>query len=156
MGKDSKKKKRIRTYALLSAVAVLAIALGVLLGGKISGVLFSGQDLFRPDDRTVQASPLPTASSFVPVIVPSIDATQTPALETILPTMIETTPQPTQTPGPYEELAKVADTGMMNGIVNIMFIGVDYESARINNWSGKGAQVTSSSRETIACRTFAV
>lgn len=138
MGKDSKKKKRIRTYALLSAVAVLAIALGVLLGGKISGVLFSGQDLFRPDDRTVQASPLPTASSFVPVIVPSIDATQTPALETILPTMIETTPQPTQTPGPYEELAKVADTGMMNGIVNIMFIGVDYESARINNWSGKG------------------
>ena len=138
MGKDSKKKKRIRTYALLSAVAVLAIALGILLGGKISGVLFSGQDLFRPDDRTVQASPLPTASSFVPVIVPSIDATQTPALETILPTMIETTPQPTQTPGPYEELAKVADTGMMNGIVNIMFIGVDYESARINNWSGKG------------------
>ena len=138
MGKDSKKKKRIRTYALLSAAAVLAIALGVLLGGKISGVLFSGQDLFRPDDRTVQASPLPTASSFVPVIVPSIDATQTPALETILPTMIETTPQPTQTPGPYEELAKVADTGMMDGIVNIMFIGVDYESARINNWSGKG------------------
>ena len=138
MGKDSKKKKRIRTYALLSAAAVLAVALGVLLGGKISGVLFSGQDLFNTDDRTVQASPLPTASSFVPVIVPSIDATQTPALETILPTMIETTPQPTQTPGPYEELAKVADTGMMDGIVNIMFIGVDYESARINNWSGKG------------------
>ena len=138
MGKDSKKKKRIRTYALLSAAAVLAVALGVLLGGKISGVLFSGQDLFNTDDRTVRATPLPTASPFVPVAAPSIDATEVPVPESCSPTMIEDTPQPTQTPGPYEELAKVADTGMMDGIVNIMFIGVDYESARINNWSGKG------------------
>ena len=33
MGKVSNKNKRIRTIAILGAVAVLAIALGVLLGG---------------------------------------------------------------------------------------------------------------------------
>ena len=40
MRRDSDKIKKTRTYAILGAVAVLAIALGVLLGGKISGVLF--------------------------------------------------------------------------------------------------------------------
>ena len=59
MGKKSNKNKRIRTYAMLAAVAILAIALGVLLGGKISGVLFSGQDLFTPPKQTVQATPTP-------------------------------------------------------------------------------------------------
>ena len=48
MGKASNK-KRIQTIAILGAVAVLAIAMGVLLGGKISGVLFSGQDLFTKE-----------------------------------------------------------------------------------------------------------
>ena len=142
MGKDSKKKKRIRTYALLSAAAVLAVALGVLLGGKISGVLFSGQDLFNTDDRTVRATPLPTASPFVPVAAPSIDATEVPVPESCSPTMIEDTPQPTQTPGPYEELigyywdkdrekaVALADTAMKkcrSGMTGIMvFLLKDY------------------------------
>ena len=59
MGRKTSRRKRIRIYALLGALAILAIAMGVLLGGKISGVLFSGQDLFTNDDRTVQATPAP-------------------------------------------------------------------------------------------------
>ena len=55
MSNTSNKKKRIQTIAILSTVAVLAIALGVLLGGKISGILFSGQDLFVKDDKTFEA-----------------------------------------------------------------------------------------------------
>ena len=57
MGRKTSKKKRIQIYALLGALAILAIAMGVLLGGKISGVLFSGQDLFVTDPQV--ARPLP-------------------------------------------------------------------------------------------------
>ena len=63
MGKVSNKNKRIRTIAILGAVAVLAIALGVLLGGKISGVLFSGQDLFTKGEQTAQVTPPPVQST---------------------------------------------------------------------------------------------
>ncbi len=137
MDKDSNKNKRIRTWALLSAVAILAIALGVLLGGKISGVLFSGQDLFTKEDPAAQAT-LPTARvTEVPIQLPSANATsqQSP----VPPSTKEAAATPLATADAYEELEKVADTGMMNGIVNIMFIGVDYEAARIDkNWAGKG------------------
>ena len=139
MGRDSNKNKRIRTYALLAAVAVLVIALGVLLGGKISGILFSGQDLFNKDDRTAQATPAPIQVTDIPIQVPTTEATAepSPVLNTDAP--IISTPSPIATSDPYEDLAKVADTSMMDGIVNIMFIGVDYEAARIDkSWSGKG------------------
>ena len=139
MGRDSNKNKRIRTYALLAAVAILAIALGVLLGGKISGVLFSGQDLFNKDDRAAQATPAPVQVTEVPIQVPTIAATAEPSPVEITEAPIVTAPAPTATTDPYEDLAKVADTSMMDGIVNIMFIGVDYEAARIDkSWSGKG------------------
>ena len=71
MARNSRKYKRIQTYALIAAVAVLAIALGVLLGGKISGVLFSGQDLFANDDRTVQATPAPVHVTEIPIVLPT-------------------------------------------------------------------------------------
>ena len=137
MARNRKKSKRIQLYASLAAVAVLAIALGVLLGGKISGILFSGQDLFVDQNRLPEMTP-----TQIPVTLPPVEQQLTiaPQPETAVPS----TPAPTATPGPtptldpYSELEQVADTSMMNGIVNIMFIGVDYESARINNWSGKG------------------
>ena len=137
MVRDSNKNKRIRTWALLAAVAILAIAMGVLLGGKISGVLFSGQDLFTNDDRTVQATPLPVRATEIPVQLPTSAAT---AEQSPVPTAsAEAIATPLPTADAYEELAKVADTGMMNGIVNILFIGVDYEAARIDkSWAGKG------------------
>ena len=47
MGRKTSRRKRIRIYALLGALAILAIAMGVLLGGKISGVLFSDVYLNR-------------------------------------------------------------------------------------------------------------
>ena len=137
MNRDPNKNKRIRTYALLAAVAILAIALGVLLGGKISGVLFSGQDLFANDDRTVQATPAPVHVTEIPIVLPtSVVTADQSAVPMATPETITT---PVATADAYEELCRVADTGMMNGIVNIMFIGVDYEAARIDkSWSGKG------------------
>lgn len=132
--------KRIRTYALLGALAILAIAMGVLLGGKISGVLFSGQDLFVNEPKEVQATAGPTPEPLnvtaVPIqlstAVPTVEATVVPAT----PTEIPATPAPTMSD--YEELAMTADTSMMDGIVNILFIGVDYEAARIDKkWNGK-------------------
>ena len=139
MAKDRRKKQKIRTYAIIAAVAVLAIALGVLLGGKISGVLFSGKDLFVDQNKSPQITPtaapvtLPPVEQFVVVDSPSVtEPPFTPA-----PTPTEA-PTPSPTLDPYSELEQVADTGMMNGIVNIMFIGVDYEAARIDkNWAGK-------------------
>ena len=126
MGKASNK-KRIQTIAILGAVAVLAIAMGVLLGGKISGVLFSGQDLFTKEEKTAQVTPAPIQVTSAPIVVPTAASQQTePPVNQQTPEaskMVESTPAATA--DPYDELAKVADTSMMNGIVNIMFIGVD-------------------------------
>ena len=140
MGKTSNKNKRIQTVAILSAVAILAIALGVLVGGKISGLLFSGQDLFTGEEKVAESTPVPVQVTSAPIHVPTADVTETkePAAQlTPSPTeQIVSTPVPTA--DAYEELAKVADTSMMDGIVNILFIGVDYEAARIDkNWVGK-------------------
>ncbi len=139
MAKDRRKKQKIRTYAIIATVAVLAIALGVLLGGKISGVLFSGKDLFVDQNKSPQITPtaapvtLPPVEQFVVVDSPSV--TEPPFTPAPTPT---DAPTPSPTLDPYSELEQVADTGMMNGIVNIMFIGVDYEAARIDkNWAGK-------------------
>ena len=142
MSKDSRRNTRIRTVALLSAVAVLAIALGVLLGGKISGILFSGQDLFSVAGQAAQATPqrssTPIPFSAAPIAVPTAEDTHGPTVAPVTPTAEVVTPEPTATPGPYEELAQKADTSMMQGIVNIMFIGVDYEAARVDKkWAGK-------------------
>ncbi len=140
MAKDRRKKQKIRTYAIIATVAVLAIALGVLLGGKISGVLFSGRDLFVDQNKTQQTTPTAAPVTLPPVeqyvVVDSPSTTEPPF--TPAPTPTEA-PTPSPTLDPYSELEQVADTGMMNGIVNIMFIGVDYEAARIDkNWAGKG------------------
>ncbi len=140
MAKDRRKKQKIRTYAIIATVAVLAIALGVLLGGKISGVLFSGRDLFVDQNKTPQTTPTAAPVTLPPVeqyvVVDSPSTTEPPF--TPAPTPTEA-PTPSPTLDPYSELEQVADTGMMNGIVNIMFIGVDYEAARIDkNWAGKG------------------
>ena len=125
MSRGSNKNKRVRTYALLGALAILAIALGVLMGGKISGVLFSGQDLFvsetsRPVQTTATPEPIPVTAA--PIVIEAA-ATAVPTEVPATPTAVVSTPVATE--DPYSELEKVADTGMMNGIVNILFIGVD-------------------------------
>ena len=138
MGRKISKKKRIRIYALLGALAILAIAMGVLLGGKISGVLFSGQDLFINDPQVaeVTSTPEPISITAAPITLPVVAATPEETAAPATPTEVIATPTPTL--NPYEELAMVADTDMMDGIVNILFIGVDYEAARIDKkWNGK-------------------
>lgn len=139
MGRVSKK-KNTRIYALLAALAILAIALGVLLGGKISGILFSGQDLFMTEPQAVEATAAPTPEPVrvteVPILLPTVAPTAVPTLVPVTPTAFVPTPAPTD--DPYTALEKTADTGMMDGIVNILFIGVDYEAARIDpKWAGK-------------------
>ena len=138
MGRVSNK-KRIRTYALLATLAVLAIALGVLLGGKISGVLFSGKDLFTNNNmQTVEVTSAPMRVTAAPIVVPTAATTPEPTIEPITPEPATPTPSVTATPDAYERLAMEADTDMMDGIVNILFIGVDYEAARIDKkWAGK-------------------
>ena len=143
MRRDSDKIKKTRTYAILGAVAVLAIALGVLLGGKISGVLFSGQDLFTDTEtpvQTVQATPVPFHITSAPIAAPSATAaTGEASIQPSNGVAPVDTPAPVVTADPYEELARKADTNMMNGIVNILFIGVDYEAARLDKSWGERA-----------------
>lgn len=117
------KAKRTRLIALISAGAVLIIALGILIGGKLSGILFNGQELFKP-----------TETPAIAIATPSAKATESPE-GTPAPTEV---PSPSPTMDPYEELLSKADTSMMHNIVNIMLIGVDYEDARVeDSWSGK-------------------
>ena len=47
MSEHTDKAKRTRLVAVIAAAAVLVIALGILVGGKLSGILFNGQDLFK-------------------------------------------------------------------------------------------------------------
>ncbi|MBQ7278958.1 MAG: LCP family protein [Clostridia bacterium] len=125
--KGTDTKKRTWLYAAIGVAAVLAIALGVLLGGKISGVLFSGEDLFTEVTEPTM-TPLPLDVSAAPG---EEEATPVPTGEEPV------TPAPTE--DPYAAVEKVADKDMMKGIVNILFIGVDYEQARVEKgWSGKG------------------
>ena len=138
MGRKTSRRKRIRIYALLGALAILAIAMGVLLGGKISGVLFSGQDLFINDPQVaeVTSTPEPISITAAPITLPVVAATPEETAAPATPTEVSATPTPPL--NPYEELAMVADTDMMDGIVNILFIGVDYEAARSDKkWNGK-------------------
>ena len=124
MSETTPKHKKIKLLIGLAIGAVVAITLGVLLGGKLYGVLFNGKGLF---DKETQATPAPTDN---PGGIVPIKETEAPSAS---PTA---TPEPT--PDPYEELANIADKEMMHDIVNILFIGVDYEEARTeNSWAGK-------------------
>ena len=56
MAKNRKKSKRIQLYASLAAVAVLAIALGVLLGGLMGS--FTPQSVHAANIRGIEAIPV--------------------------------------------------------------------------------------------------
>jgi len=68
------------------------------------------------------------ASLFAPS--PTPPATPSPAVTDT----VETTPTPT--PDPYAQLQADADLSMMDNIVNVMLIGVDYSEER-EDWDGK-------------------
>lgn len=143
MDRNQEKARQTRLVALISAGAVLIIALGILIGGKLSGILFNGQELFKPTatPATVINTPPPAQETSAP------DGTDTP----------EVTEEPTPSPtvDPYEELLAKADTSMMHNIVNIMLIGVDYEEARTtDSWSGKSGNAFHSDVMIVAAVNF--
>lgn len=120
------KSRRTKLIALICTGAILIIALGILIGGKVSGILFNGQELFKP-----------TATPVTSISTPPPEQPVTSPEESVIPEVTEE-PTPSPTVDPYEELLSQADTSMMHNIVNIMLIGVDYEEARTeSSWSGK-------------------
>ena len=58
------------------------------------------------------------------------------AAEAMVEAVVTPTPLPTPTLNPYEKLEAGADTAMMQNIVNVLVIGVDYAEER-ETWSGK-------------------
>lgn len=121
---DKEKIKRIRLLCILSGVLVILLALGIFIWSKVDSILHNGKELFV-------TTPKPTSVEVVN------DSPAPTGLSATLPPLTAT-PEPTATPDPYEELLKQADTSMMHNIVNIMFIGVDYEEARVqDSWKGK-------------------
>lgn len=135
--KKERAKKRTVTLFVIIAAAVLAAVLIAILAVTLKKSSTSGSI------KTAQATAVSTSISYQEISVPAA-ATATPAPE---PT-IEPTPESTNTPAPslapdsaeylFKTLTGEADTSLCEGIVNILFIGVDYEESRTEkSWSGK-------------------
>ena len=57
MSEHTDKAKRTRLVAVIAAAAVLVIALGILVGGKLSGILFNGLPLPPPSSAPLWRKP---------------------------------------------------------------------------------------------------
>ena len=112
--KRKEKQQNKKTRRIILCVMLVTI---VLLAGI--GVLYY---------RTLTVNPSSLFNSPEP--------TDLPVVETPTATPVEITPTPEVTLDPYEALQQQADLSMMNNIVNIMLIGVDYAEER-ETWSGK-------------------
>ncbi len=120
-------KQKITRIAVLCSIAVLIVVAGVLIGGRLSNIIFDQDDLF------LTATPAPSVE---PGATTRTDQVTVPDAEvsSALPTT-----EPTPTVDPYAELLSQADTSMMQNIVNVLVIGVDYEDARVTGEiKGKG------------------
>lgn len=112
--------KRHRSRKKRHALWAVLISLGVLLlcvGGVYAYAVFL-------DPSTLFTSSTPTPDAAEMQIIESENATPTPE------------PTPTPTPDPYEVISEQADTSMMENIVNVLIIGVDYAEER-ETWNGK-------------------
>ena len=109
------RKKRRALYAAL-------IVLGVLL--LCVGGVFAYAMLLDPGALFAEAQKTPGVAE-----VQTINADETSPSPGVEPT-------PTPTVDPYEIISAQADTSMMQNIVNVLFIGVDYAEER-ETWSGK-------------------
>ena len=119
-----RKKSRVKKKAL---TLKKKIALTLLLSFAIVGLLIGGIYLHR-----LKTNP----SAFFM----SAGATPTPVPEAMAEAVVNTTPsptpEPTATPSALDLLTAQADTDMMNNIINIALIGVDYAEER-ETWNGK-------------------
>lgn len=122
-------KKNVK-WAIIASVAVLAVAIGILVGTKLYDVVFNGD--YQLNLFGGKATATPAASGGI------LETSATPDGATLAPDATAT-PEPTPTIDPYEQLMSEADTSILSGnIVNILLIGVDYEEARVEDWNGKG------------------
>lgn len=107
------RKKRRALWAVLVVLGVLLLC----VGGAAAYVLF-----LNPSAQFAQGNPTP--DTVVVETIDNPDATPSPA------------PTPTPTVDPYEVISAQADTSMMQNIVNVLLIGVDYAEER-ETWGGK-------------------
>ena len=107
------RRKRRALWAILLITGILLLA----VGGIFAYVL-----LLNPSQQFVNATDTPQ-----PVGVETMDGSG-----------VSLTPQVTNTPDPnlYDVISAQADTSMMQNIVNVLFIGVDYATER-DTWNGK-------------------
>ncbi len=109
------KKKRRALYAVLIALGVLLLCVG---GVYAYIVLLDPGALFADVQKTPGVAEVQT--------IDASNASPSPIAQ----------PTPTPTPDPYEIISAQADTSMMQNIVNVLFIGVDYAEER-ETWGGK-------------------
>ena len=115
-------KKRRHSRKKRRALYAVVIVLGVLLlcvGGAYAYVV-----LLNPSAQFADLQKSPGEAE-----VQTIDANNASPSPDAQPT-------PTPTVDPYEVISAQADTSMMQNIVNVLFIGVDYAEER-ETWSGK-------------------
>jgi len=113
-GQTKKKKRALWAVLLVGGIILLAV-----------GGVFAYALLLNPSaqfDGTAQPNPAEV------ITVDGTGATATPAAPGA--------PTPTPTLDPYDVISAQADTSMMQNIVNVLLIGVDYAEER-ETWSGK-------------------
>lgn len=108
-----KKKKKRALWALMLVGGILLLAVGGVFAYAVllnHSAQFAG-DVQQPNTEVIS--------------VDGVDETSAPG-----------EPTPTPTLDPYEVISAQADTSMMQNIVNVLLIGVDYAEER-ETWSGK-------------------
>lgn len=149
-----------RKILIIGMAGVLIVLIGILLAlllTPVTSFLFSdgtGDD-FRSAGtctarKAVEATepPAPTMGDATIVVIPATPHTDATTAPQSVPTaysqekeptsapFVPATPAPTEEPNAYEKLYGMADTSMMQDIVNILLIGVDFSEERLT-WNGK-------------------
>ncbi len=141
---------RNKRTLIIGMIAALIVLMGIFLAlliSPVSSFIFGGSG---EDFRSAGAcAPRKTAEDSEPEITDdnSIEIVETATTPVPSPSeepadtqtpepVITPVPEPTSSPLPIEQLYEMADTSMMQDIVNILLIGVDYAEERLT-WNGK-------------------
>lgn len=145
-----KKKKIILLITIIACAAVIGVAAALVFRSLGTGDVFKkgascGSKKTDPQ-KNVEVTDAPETEDPNEIVITTVepakeesDLTPEVVIETPVPEATPTPePAPTPTPSidPYEELMEKADTSMMQNIVNILLIGVDYSTER-ETWNGK-------------------
>lgn len=122
--------KKSTKFAILASVAVVVIAIGVVAGLYLNGIINDQGSAFTPSELETTLAPVQTELEFnTPAPQDSSVPEQPPATEI---------PTATPTIDPFITLQEQADTSMMKNIVNVLVIGVDGDEYRSSSeWKGK-------------------